>query len=98
MQRLCRYPLLLQVIYPFFLINKDLFSYLHYINQQLLKLTDEDHKDFEKLKISFRIISETVEYTNEKVRNADNIQKLIDIQNSISKCPVSYNLSFLQIN
>ena len=62
--------------------------------RELLKSTDESHEDFADLTTAMEQVSNVVQYINERKRLGESQQMIVDIQDSVEECPVSYfNLS-----
>ena len=95
-QRICKYPLLLRVsscvIHDFPPIK--IHTYYYYFLQDLIKDTPEDHPDYQTLQSAFSQIEEVVEYVNERKRLAENLQKILAIQELIEggEVCISYNI------
>jgi hypothetical protein len=56
--------------------------------QELLKYTPKEHPDYNLLQRALQQIKETTNFVNENKRNAENLSKLLSIQNSIHNCIV----------
>jgi len=54
--------------------------------RELLNNTPPTHNDFEYLSKAFEKINEVVEYVNERKRLAENLQRILDIQNTLEQC------------
>jgi hypothetical protein len=51
--------------------------------QDLLRHTEETHPDYQDLTLALSKIEEVVAYVNERKRLAENLQKILDVQNLI---------------
>lgn len=89
-QRICKYPLLLKVIilsfFPF-PYNPNCFNNFSF--QDLFRNTDADHPDYIHLEQGLNKIETVVEYVNERKRTAENLQKIVDVQEQIESTEVS---------
>lgn len=55
--------------------------------QDLLKHTPDTHPDYKNLEKSFQVIDEVARYVNQNIKDQENMEKLLVIQNSISGLP-----------
>lgn len=63
--------------------------------QELLKYTFKEHRDYNLLQKALQQIKETTNFVNENKRNAENLSKLLSIQNTIHNCIVRITTTLL---
>ena len=61
--------------------------------RDLLKHTDNSHQDYNNLVQALQKIEEVVAYVNDRKRLAENLQKILDVQNQIESNEVFFNYS-----
>ena len=83
-QRICKYPLLLRgkMIRHRRAFNCQINTQVN-CGTDLLKSTPETHPDYENLCQALHKIEEVVDYINERKRLAENLQKILEVQNLI---------------
>ncbi|CAG8671185.1 4036_t:CDS:2, partial [Acaulospora morrowiae] len=59
--------------------------------EALLKHTDESHPDFFQLENCVKQISVIADEVNEKIKEAENQNKVLEIQNKVERCPIIVN-------
>jgi len=86
-QRICKYPLLIRVCFPsssssfsnLFVGAQDSFLSI----QEILKFTEEGHKDREKLEKAFANIQAIVQVVNEATKEEANMRRILDLQRTV---------------